>query len=369
MPHDHDLIIVGGGLAGLTAALKARKMGLSVALFDKGMYPRHRVCGEYVSLEVLPLFEEMEVDLLSLKPKRLNRFTLSSPKGKQVGLQLPLGGLGLSRFAFDFHLYQVAKERGVQFYLNETVREIRRSHDGFEVTNGRSTWTSLGVISAHGKRSALDRFWQRKFFFNRSPYLGVKFHAEWQMPDEEVILHNFQAGYCGVSKIENDLVNICYLSTRDHLRKYGSIEQMEKEVLYRNPHLKEVLQSAVRVWEKPLVINEISFAAKNPVLEGVLMAGDAAGLITPLCGNGMAMAIQGGYLAAKHMQSYIHGKHTRPEMEKSYAQAWKRLFKTRLWMGRNIQALFRDQNYAELSVRAMKSLPRAARWIIRQTHG
>ncbi|MEM9984280.1 MAG: NAD(P)/FAD-dependent oxidoreductase [Bacteroidota bacterium] len=369
MPHDYDLIIIGGGLAGLTAALKAQRAGLSVALIDKGAYPRHRVCGEYVSLEVLPIFEEVGVDLYSLAPKRLSRFTLSSPQGKQVNLALPLGGLGISRFAFDFHLYQVALKRGVQFHLNETVREIRRRGDLFEVTNGKSIRTSRGVISAHGKRSTLDRFWQRKFFFNRSPYLGVKFHAEWNMPDDEVILHNFQAGYCGVSKIENDLVNICYLSTRDHLRKYGSIERMEQMVLHRNPHLKAVLQAAVRVWDKPLVINEISFAAKQPVLDGVLMAGDAAGLITPLCGNGMAMAIQGGNMAAKHMISFIQGDCTRRQMEQSYAHLWKQLFKLRLWMGRNIQAMFRDQHSAELSVRAMRSLPKAARWIIRQTHG
>lgn len=369
-PTDYDLLVIGGGLAGLTAALRGRHLGLRVALVDLGQYPRHRVCGEYVSQEVVSVFRAMDIDLHAMAPPVIDRFLLTSPQGKQVRLQLPLGGLGLSRHAFDHYLYQIAVARGVDFFLREKVTRIQWQGEACTVTaQSGSQWQTRAVISAHGKRSSLDRTWQRPFFRQRSPYLGVKFHAEWDMPEDLVELHNFQAGYCGVSKIEDGRVNICYLTTRDHLRRHGSVEAMEAKVLHRNPHLAEVLQRAERVWAQPLVINEVSFAAKAPVEQGMLMAGDAAGLIAPLCGNGMAMAIQAGNLAALCSSDFLQGRRSRAGMEQQYAQQWRRLFRSRLWVGRQAQAMFRQEVLAEISVRAMGLLPSVARWVIRQTHG
>ncbi len=371
MPDTYDLIVIGGGLAGLTAALYAVQQGQAVLLIDKHTYPRHRVCGEYVSREVLPLFAELGIDLHALRPKEIDHLVLSSPAGRTVALPLPLGGLGLSRHAFDQFLYQVGEARGVDFALEETVREVGRLGEQFEVkaASGRR-WSARAVITAHGKRSNLDRQWERPFFRQRSPYLGVKFHAEWEMPADRVELHNFQAGYCGVSQVETGQVNVCYLTTRDQLKAQGgSLAALEARVLSRNPHLKKVLRAAQRTWEQPLVINEVSFAPKAPVERGMLMAGDAAGLITPLCGNGMAMAIQGGYLAAQQSVAFLKGQKSRAAMEKAYAEEWHQLFRRRLWVGRQVQALFRHGPLSEAAVGAMALLPPVARQVIRLTHG
>ena len=155
------------------------------------------------------------------------------------------------------------------------------------------------VLGTYGKRANLDRQLQRPFFAQRSPYLGVKYHLRLPgFPRDVIALHNFADGYAGISAIEEDKLCFCYLTTRQNLKQHGTIPAMEREVLARNPRLREILDAAEVLYPQPEVINEISFAPKQPVEQHVLMVGDAAGLITPLCGNGMAMALHGAALAA-----------------------------------------------------------------------
>lgn len=366
-----SILILGGGLAGLTSALHLAREGVQVALIEKKQYPFHRVCGEYVSHEVRGYLRGLGFDPMSLGAKDLRRLHLSSPQGKVVQMALPLGGFSLSRYAFDQALYQLGQEAGVQFYLGQTIRSVAWTGSAHEVTlaSGQVLQAPL-AIGAFGKRSNLDRHLQRRFFTQRSPYLGVKYHADLPYPADQVGLYNFQAGYCGVSQVENGLVNLCYLSTRQQLKQAGgSIEAMQQQVLSRNPELADILRKARPVFPQPLVINEISFAPKPPVEQHLLMAGDAAGLITPLCGNGMAMAIQGGKLAAENSLAFLSGQMTRQQMERRYARAWRQQFGRRLWVGRQIQSLFQHEWLAEASVQAMRALPGTARWVIRQTHG
>jgi len=366
----HDILIIGGGLAGLTAALDLSKRGLSVGLIEKKAYPFHRVCGEYVSNEVLPYLHSLDIHPKAWGATSIHTFKLTSPKGRIVSLQLPLGGFGISRYTFDHHLYQAGIQAGVNFYLEETVQEVTWENGQHTVkcTSG-STFTAPVVLAAYGKRSALDRKLKRPFFSQRSPYVGVKFHAELDIPSDEVSLHNFQAGYCGVSQIENGLVNICYLARREQVRAHGNLEGLQQHSLSKNPFLAEVLQHARPVWEKPLAINEISFAPKAPIEQHMLMIGDAAGLITPLCGNGMAMAILGAKRASELAYRFSAGMISRIEMEKSYRKEWQKEFGARLWVGRKIQAMFQHTQLSELSVGAMDLIPGVAKGVIRLTHG
>jgi len=140
---------------------------------------------------------------------------------------------------------------------------------------------------------------------------------------------------------------------------------MEKSVLWRNPHLKELFTTSEFLFDKPEVINEINFEAKKPVENHILMAGDSAGLITPLCGNGMAMAVQAGKLAA---EAILTNK-TRPEIEQSYEKNWRRIFETRLKVGRTVQLLFGSDFSSIFARNLIQHVPFVARKIIKNTHG
>src|SRR5690606_10660310 len=122
-------------------------------------------------------------------------------------------------------------------------------------------------------------------------------------------------------------------------------------------------------WNEPLVIAQVSFMPREQVVRHTLLLGDAAGLIAPLCGNGMSMALTGSLLAVGRMTSFLEGRSDRSSMEYGYARAWQDTFSRRLTAGRLIQGLFRHPWATNLAVRGLKYAPGAVSRIIRQTHG
>ena len=80
----HDIAIIGGGLAGLINAILLRRAGLSVILFEKNQYPFHRVCGEYISNEVIPFLENHALFPTHLMPSAINQLVISSTGGNHL---------------------------------------------------------------------------------------------------------------------------------------------------------------------------------------------------------------------------------------------------------------------------------------------
>ena len=368
------VLILGGGLAGLAAALDLAGRGHRVVVVERRAYPFHRVCGEYVSNEVLPYLRRLGADPAALAPARIRRFELSSPRGRGLQSPLDLGGFGVSRYRLDEFLYYRARAAGVEFELPATATAVaydaRADHHRVTLADGRQLTARL-VLGTYGKRAALDRQLGRAFFGQRSPYLGVKYHLRLPGFARDVIaLHNFQDGYAGISAVEDDRLCFCYLTTRANLKAAGStIPALEARVLARNPRLAEILTSAERLYEQPEVINEISFAPKPCVEDHLLMVGDAAGLITPLCGNGMAMALHGAALAAPLADAFLRGRLPRPALEATYARAWQAQFGTRLQVGRVVQRLFGGPVLSEMVVSGLRHWPAAVRALMRRTHG
>lgn len=363
-----EIAIVGGGLAGLVSSVILAKKGLEILVIEKKTYPFHRVCGEYISNETLDFLRlhNLLPDYLELPDIRT--FEFSDTAGDRVRIPLDLGGFGISRYLLDEWMYRQAQKAGVQFITGVQVDEIDflEKEDCFSLSlSDHRQIHSNYVIGAFGKRSKLDKKLSRPFIEKRSPYLGVKYHIRTDFVKDTVALHNFSGGYCGLNAIEGDKFNLCYLGSRDQLRDHGSIEAMEREVLWKNPILKKIWTESEFLFEKPEVISEINFEPKKPVENHILMAGDSAGLITPLCGNGMAMAIHAGLLAA---EALIHGK-SRLEKEQIYETSWSSEFETRLWVGRQVQRLFGSGKTSRFARRLIQHVPPVARFIIKNTHG
>ena len=99
------------------------------------------------------------------------------------------------------------------------------------------------------------------------------------------------------------------------------------------------------------------------------MIGDAAGMITPLCGNGMSMALHGSKLAAVQINNFLQGHITRAAMEQQYIQQWQQQFARRLKMGRRIQRLFGRSWLTNFFITIIKPFPKLINFLIRQTHG
>jgi menaquinone-9 beta-reductase len=366
-----DAIIIGGGLAGLTCAILLQRNGYEVTLIEKKKYPFNRVCGEYVSNEVLPFLESLDIDISELGPSRITQLSVTAVSGKVLHSVLPLGGFGLSRYKFDELLFHHAEKLGVKFIF-EKVIDISFSENTFKVSlPDNQIYESAIAIAAYGKRSNLDQKLKRSFFYRRSPYLGVKYHIKTDLPNNLIRLDNFEGGYCGVSKIEEDKFNLCYLSETANLKKYSGIPEMEEHVLFKNPHLKYLFNNSEFLFEKPEVINEISFERKTLVENHLLFCGDAAGMITPLCGNGMAMAIHSAKILAESIISFAKKNKdiNRESLERNYEKRWEHQFALRLKSGRLIQKLFGNNQISNFSVYALSKFPSLTRLLIKKTHG
>lgn len=365
-----DVIIIGGGLAGLVSGLELARAGYQVAIVERKTYPFHKVCGEYVSNEVRPYIESLGVDLKGLGATHIDRFQFSSPSGRLLETTLDLGGFGVSRYALDHSLFALGQTAGIRFLLGKQVENVTFAFNQFTVEiNDGQVLSSRLVIGAYGKRTKIDRQMQRPFMQKPSPYLGVKYHIRTNFPLDTIALHNFQDGYCGLSAIEDGKFCLCYLTTRENLRPFGNIPAMERAVLFQNPHLKRIYETSEFLYERPEVINEFSFAPKRAVEQHILMAGDSAGLITPLCGNGMALAIHSGKLVSALSSTYLNGQLTRDELERRYQSEWSDRFARRLWVGRTVQRLFGDRWLSEAAVSVFGTFKPLLRGVIRQTHG
>ncbi len=362
----YDIIITGGGLSGLVSSIILSKAGKKVLVIEKKKYPFHRVCGEYISNETRPFLTSIGLNFKELDVKEITKFLFTSPAGRKLETDLDLGGFGISRYQLDDSLYQLAQTVGVTFLLENTVESINFQNDSFVVKTSFETFKSRFVIGAFGKRTKLDATLQRDFFTKRSPYIGVKYHIKTDFPKDLIALHNFKDGYCGISAIEGDRYCLCYLTTRENLRQHGTIAEMERNILWKNPHLKKIFTESEFLYEKPEVINEISFAPKTTIENHILMVGDSAGLITPLCGNGMAIAIHGAKLLA---ESILKNYDDRKLVESNYQKLWERHFSQRLWVGRNVQKLFGNEVISEIAWATLKIIRPALGAIIKATHG
>ncbi|XVJ67920.1 MAG: NAD(P)/FAD-dependent oxidoreductase [Lacibacter sp.] len=370
----YHIAIIGGGLAGLALSIQASKAGYKTVLFEKEQYPFHRVCGEYISLESWDFLERLGLPLSQMKLPIIKTLQVTAPNGKLFETKLPLGGFGISRYTLDYELAKLAKAAGVTVLENTKVNDVYFNDKDFNIQSAIKNLTSEIACGSFGKRSNLDVKWNRNFVQQKpnklNNYIGVKYHIKTQHPADVIALHNFENGYCGISQIEDGKFCLCYLTTAENLKQHGnSIEQMEREVLFKNPHLKQIFTHADFLYQAPVTISQISFDKKSQVQNHVLMLGDAAGMITPLCGNGMSMALHGSKIAFECIQAFLQNKISRTEMEQRYQQVWQQLFAHRLRTGRLIQGFFGKKWVTNLFVQSFQSFPFLAAPLIKQTHG
>lgn len=370
----YHIAIIGGGLAGLALSIQASKAGYKTVLFEKEQYPLHRVCGEYISLESWDFLERLGLPLSQMKLPIIKTLQVTAPNGKLFETKLPLGGFGISRYSLDHELAKLAKAAGVTVLENTKVNDVHYNDKDFTIQSAIENLSSEIVACSFGKRSNLDVKWNRNFVQQKpnklNNYIGVKYHIKTQHPADVIALHNFEHGYCGISKIEDGKFCLCYLTTAENLKQHGnSIEQMEREVLFKNPHLKQLFTHADFLYEAPVTISQISFDKKSQVQNHVLMLGDAAGMITPLCGNGMSMALHGSKMAFEQIHAFLQNKISRAEMEQRYQKAWQKQFAHRLRTGRLIQGFFGKSWVTNLFVQSFQFFPFLAAPLIKQTHG
>ena len=367
----YQCAIIGGGLAGLCLAIQLADKGTSVVLFEKNKYPFHKVCGEYISMESWNFLTELGLPLEDLNLPRINELGISSENGFMLNAPLPLGGFGISRYSLDNYLFELARKKNVTIFDNCKVFDVQTlSEDTYQINTSLGLYNSTIVCGTYGKYTPTFVKDDVEAKANKLNYIGVKYHIKTNLKPNRIELHNFKDGYCGVSKVDKDVYCLCYLSTSKNLQACGNdIKKMEESILYKNPFLKKYFTESEFLFDAPLVISNVSFQKKDTYKNSFFLAGDAAGSITPLCGNGMSMAMRASKILAQLLISYFNESITKEELIKEYDKEWNENFNTRIKSGYYLQYLFGKKYTTHHTLKALDKLPSLTKKIISLTHG
>lgn len=366
----YDVIVVGGGLAGCTAAAVLARQGAAVLVLEKDRFPRDKLCGEFLSTEVSELCDRLGIlpVLVSSGARSIRRLQLTAPSGRTFETPLPGTAMGLSRRTLDAAFFEHAREQGAEVREHCAVRSIDGSlSDGFIVEHDRGTERARVVVGAYGRREMLDRRLQRSFLRETSPYVAFKAHFVGIDLGDCIELHGFPGGYCGLLMEEHGMVNVCWITHRNALsRSGGSPESMMDGAFGSNPVLRRRLAGLERTSEFHAAAQ--LFFRKKGLFDGDLcMVGDAAGMIAPLCGDGMGMAIASGEWAAHAIVPFLAGRIDASEFRGSYERGWSDRFSRRMQIGRMLHRALVRRGPSELAVRLARLFPSAALSIIRAT--
>ncbi|MFB6229911.1 MAG: NAD(P)/FAD-dependent oxidoreductase [Salinibacter sp.] len=372
----YDAVIIGGGLAGCSTALQLARRGHAVLLAEQSTYPRHKLCGEFLSPEAQSSFRRLGVleAVHEAGASPIDQAVLTAPSGTGTEHALPDTALGLSRYELDRLLFRRACGAGVDGRPGTRVTDVQGSlNDGFAVTVGAETVEARLVIGAYGRRGTLDRHLDRPFLDQRTPYVAFKAHyagAAAAQVQNTIELHSAPGGYCGLSPVEGTRVNACWIGHTDALKEAGGTpEAMLDKRLRQNPALDTRLGGLTRVSDQFEAVSQVPLMPKSRFAGGICMVGDSAGMIAPLCGDGMAMALQTADLVSPLASTFLEGRHSPSSFREKYEEAWTDTFGTRMRLGRWIHTAAFRPGAARLLVRSCRVVPPLARWLIRTTRG
>jgi len=333
------------------------------------------MCGEFLSPETRGLFGalgvEAEIDASGAVPIR--RVAITSPAGAVWRARLPGEAIGLSRWALDPILFDAAVAAGAEGVQGATVRSVDGdAREGFRVTytsdgDERQVRTRL-VVGAFGKRSRLDKALGRDGGARGAGFVAFKMHYEGDDLDDWVELHAFDGGYCGLSHVEQGRVNACLIARTEVLRAAGgSYDAMREGVMRANAALAARFDRLRPLMERPVAIARVAFETKSLVSGGVLMVGDTAAMIAPLCGDGMAMALRSAEVLAPLADRYLAGEVSHAALAREYVQRWRREFAGRLRLGRALQAALFRPAVTRMGLAVLDRLPALGRYFIAAT--
>ncbi|KAA6441270.1 NAD(P)/FAD-dependent oxidoreductase [Dyadobacter flavalbus] len=369
----YDCAIIGGGLAGLCLAIQLAVRNISVILFEKNQYPFHKVCGEYISMESHDFLAELGLPFEKLELPYISKLGISSEKGFMLEHELGMGGFGISRHSLDQYLFRIASEKGVTILQNCRVNDVQQ-HDpeNFIIATSKGIFSAEIVCGSYGKYTPafINPHVKSEKNDGTANYIGVKYHIKTNLAPDRIELHNFRNGYCGISKVDRDWHCLCYLTTSENLLKNGKdIKKMEENVLFRNPFLKAYFVNSQFVSSQPLVISNVNFSKKQTQAEGIFLLGDAAGCITPLCGNGMSMGMRASKLLATELIRFYRKEQSLQDAAVQYQSEWNKAFQNRITAGYYLQNLFGKRNLTDIALKLLSKSPALTDKLVSLTHG
>jgi menaquinone-9 beta-reductase len=299
------ITIIGGGLAGLSLGIALRKRGVTVNLHEAGMYPRHRVCGEFISGVSQDTFDSLGIGDLFDDARRHHSTAWFFRARRVFTAQLP-AGLGISRFTLDERLSRKFREAGG--LLCERSRQKPRSEDG--------------LVWCAGRKPAKGR------------WIGLKCHVRGLELNADLEMHLASNGYVGLGKVEQGKVNVCGLFRLEPSLSGKGIETLER---YLRAGCLDVLAGRIlgaQVDAESLIGVAGFRLGWQQSRDGIAALGDALAMIPPFTGNGMSMAFESARNAADPLHAWQAGRTDWGDSLARLHKESKRRFAKRMFWGR-----------------------------------
>jgi flavin-dependent dehydrogenase len=333
----YDIVIAGAGPAGSATAIHLAKAGLKVAIIEKAIFPRPKLCGEFISPECLGHLEALGVmPAVSLAGAAdIDRTVFYTRSGRSLTVESDWFGMarpaiGLSRAALDDLLLRRAVELGVDL-IRGVVNGIALGSDnvveGVKLKAAESVRARL-TIDATGRTQALARHALNKRQHTRPPHVAFKAHFEGaDLEADACEIYSYRGGYGGCNRVEGDRFNLCFIVDARDARENGSDgERMLKEVVLSNKRAKFVLDKAIRVTDW-IAVPVDRYGRHDPApAPGLITVGDAASFIDPFTGSGILLALQSAKVAA---DAVISGLGKVDAMSAAYRSAYANTFDSR----------------------------------------
>lgn len=327
---NYDLIVIGGGPGGSSAAITAARTGARVLLLEGGRLPRHKVCGEFVSAESLApltsLLSHQHQPLLSAAPRiGHSRIFLD---GRMVPAPVDPKAASIARYDLDSVLLKSCEDQGVTVRTQATVQSVARetlnmpgSSSPLRVTASSGDFLGRAVINASGRWSRLSGTMPPQ---TTPKWIGIKAHFSEPAPSDSVDLYFFDGGYCGVQPVK-----LAGQAGPNRVNASAMVKPGIASTLAEVLRLHPALRQRSRDWQPlsdAVSTSPLFFRSPVPARDGILFAGDAAAFVDPFVGDGISLALRSGALAAESLGGFFQGKASLEAAADHYADAYEKRF-------------------------------------------
>lgn len=356
---EFDVAVIGGGPAGTSAAITAARLGARVIILEAGEFPRHKVCGEFVSAESLDVLR----DLLRLTPGAEQQLRAAPAidqtrlflAGRVIQAQVAPPALSIPRYALDFLLWQAAQQAGVEARSSCEVGSVHGNRP-FLLETSRGEVCARTVIVAAGRWS---KFKSRTPIPDGPKWIGAKAHYREHQTARSTDLYFFEHGYCGVQPVADDVVNACAMVRSDRAKSLD-------EVLALHP----VLAERSRNWQlvmQPVTTAPLLHLAPQPVRDSMMFVGDAAAFIDPFVGDGISIALRSGRLAATVLRAFLDGRSSLDSALAAYENGYAQQFEPLIAAAARIRGVLSWPAPARMVAFELLRLPGLMPYVIRRT--
>ena len=316
-----DVVIIGAGPAGSSAAICLARKGYSVALLDKERFPREKLCGDFLNPINWPVFRRLGVhkQILSTEHEKVTDFRLTSFSGEEADVPLPSGngeasfGLGLRRSALDQVLLEKAVTESAALFDGFRIKELEKTRQGWFLRIGNSA--TVGEISARMLIGADGRnSWLAHHLGLAGPPAVEEGAIGFQLRlkclsavDSKVEIHLFPGGYAGLVGLGGGVLNLCFAVDKARFQRQRSFEELIESCLGLNPHLNETLRRSHWL-EEIRSTYPVYFPPRRSYGDRVLLVGDAARVSEAVTGEVAAWRVDQAFeksdFSADHLRLY-----------------------------------------------------------------